>query len=210
MSQIQNHEQLRTVYREPIGAPLDKVITELDAHCVDFLAKSPFMVLSTADADGAVDGSPKGGKPGFARVLNDGRVAWADSAGNNRLDSFENIVRNNSVALLFMIPGLGETLRISGTAELSTDPVLCAQFSFGSRAAKVVAVVEVHEAYVHCALAFRRSGLRNPGTWLGEDELPNGVSMLKDHAAIEAPVALVEQDYEEALDETIWMPGGES
>ena len=210
MSTIDNHDELRTVYREPTGAPLDKVISELDAHCVDFLAKSPFMVLSTADADGVVDGSPKGGKPGFARVLEDGRVAWADSAGNNRLDSFENIVRNNSVALLFMIPGLGETLRINGTAELSTDADLCAQFTLGSRPAKVVVVVAPHEAYVHCAAAYRRSELWNPDTWLSSDERPNGVAMLKNHAAIDGSVEEIEAIYDDALDAGKWKPGGDN
>ena len=207
--EITNRDELRTVYREPSGAPLDKVIGTLDQHCIDFLEKSPFMVLSTADTNGVVDGSPKGGQPGFARVLDDGSVGWADSAGNNRLDSFENIVGNSSVALLFMIPGLGETLRINGTASLSTDPDLCSSFTLGDRPAKVVVRVDVAEAYVHCALAFRRSSLWNTDSWLGADELPNGVAMLKDHAAIEGPVAAVEEVYEAALDETIWQPGGE-
>lgn len=210
MSTIDDHESLRRVYRDPKGAPLDKVVTELDAHCVDFLAKSPFMVLSTADAAGTVDGSPKGGQPGFARVLDSGQVAWADSAGNNRLDSFENIVRNNSVALLFMIPGLDETLRINGTAELSTDPELCAKFTLGTKPAKVVVVVSVHEAYVHCAAAYRRSSLWKPDTWLGKDERPNGVAILKDHAAIDGSVESIEQLYDEALDAGKWEPGGDA
>ena len=207
---IDSHEELRTVYREATGAPLDKVIGELDQHCIGFLAKSPFMVLSTADANGVVDGSPKGGVPGFARVLDDGSVAWADSAGNNRLDSFENIVRNPSVALLFMIPGLGETLRINGTAQLLTNPELCSSFTLGSKPAKVVVRVAVEEAYVHCALAFRRSSLWEPDTWLDDTDRPNGVAMLKDHASIPDSTEAVEKIYEAALDEGIWEPGGQA
>ena len=138
---LTSRDDLRTIYREARGGAVDKVIHKLDEHCVDFLARSPFMVLSTADADGRVDGSPKGGEPGFAQVLDDGRVAWADSSGNNRLDSFENVVENPHVALLFMIPGLDETLRINGVAELSTDADLCERFAFKDRPAKVVAVV---------------------------------------------------------------------
>ena len=118
---LTSRDDLRTIYREAKGGAVDKVIHELDHHCVNFLAKSPFMVLSTADENGVVDGSPKGGEPGFARVLADGRVGWADSSGNNRLDSFENVVINPSVAMLFMIPSLNETLRINGTARLRDE-----------------------------------------------------------------------------------------
>lgn len=205
---ISSQDELRTVYREAGGVPLDKVINKLDAHCVDFLAKSPFMVLSTADADGVVDGSPKGGTPGFARVLDDGSVAWPDSAGNNRLDSFENIVRNPSVGLLFMIPGLDETLRVNGTAELVTDPELCSLFSLGTKPAKVVVRVAVEEAYVHCAQAFRRSSLWEPSTWIGDEERPNGVAMLKDHASMTETVDSLQELYDAGLNEQIWEPGG--
>jgi len=205
---LTSREDLRSIYREAKGAPLDKVIHELDQHCADFLAKSPFMVLSTADADGVVDGSPKGGEPGFARVMADGRVAWADSSGNNRLDSFENVVANPSVALLFMIPGLNETLRINGTAELLTDPDLCAEFSLGGRPAKVVAVVTPREAYLHCAKAFRRASLWEPDTW--SQELPSGAEILRDHAAFDMPVDVLEDAYQADIEATLWNPGGEA
>ena len=189
--------------------PLDKVIGQLDHHCISFLAKSPFMVMSTADEHGAVDGSPKGGAPGFARSLSDGRVAWADSSGNNRLDSFENVVRNSKVALLFMIPGLNETLRINGDAELLTDPELCQDFALNGRPAKVVVAVTVEEAYVHCAKAFRRSNLWEPDCWLAEAELPNAVEMLCDHAALEVELDDITKVYEADIITTMWVPGGE-
>ncbi len=207
---LQNANDLRTVYREAVGAPIDKVIAELDHHCVDFLAKSPFMVLSTADHKGVVDGSPKGGEPGFVRKLPDGRVAWADSSGNNRLDSFENIVRNPRVAMLFMIPGLDETLRINGAAELLTDPDLCQEFSLGGRPAKVVVAVTVEEAYLHCAKAFRRANLWQPDEWLADGERPNGVEILRDHAAVEMPLEDISEAYEADTVATLWVPGGET
>ena len=205
---LTSRDDLRTIYREAKGGAVDKVIHELDHHCVNFLAKSPFMVLSTADENGVVDGSPKGGEPGFARVLADGRVGWADSSGNNRLDSFENVVINPSVAMLFMIPGLNETLRINGTAELLTDPELGEQLSLGGRPAKVVVAVTVEEAYMHCAKAFRRASLWDPETWSAEDALPSGVEMLRDHAAIDAPVEVIAEHYEADTKATLWAPGG--
>ena len=201
-------DDLRTIYRPAQGGAVDKVIHELDRHCVDFLEKSPFMVLSTADAEGNADGSPKGGQPGFARVLNEGQIGWADSSGNNRLDSFENIVANASVACLFMIPGLDETLRINGTAELRTDADLCAAFAFGDRPAKVVAVVSVVEAYMHCAKAYRRAGLWDPTTWPSDDDRPDGVEMLRDHASLDTPLEKIRHWYDEGSEATLWVPGG--
>lgn len=205
---LSSNDDLRTIYRPAQGGAVDKVIHTLDDHCEDFLRRSPFMVLSTAGTDGTVDGSPKGGEPGFVRMLGPTQIAWADSSGNNRLDSFENMVANPHVACLFMIPGLNETLRINGTAELRTDPDLLDAFAFGDRPAKVVAVVTVSEAYVHCAKAFRRASLWEPDAWPDADDLPNGVAILRDHAEIEAPVDAIIEVYEQDVADTLWAPGG--
>lgn len=213
MTTLNSQDELRTVYRPPTALPLEKVIHTLDEHCVDFLAKSPFMVLSTSNADGTVDGSPKGGEPGFVSAIDDLRIAWADLSGNNRLDSFENIVTNPVVACLFMIPGMDETLRINGTAELSTDPELCAALSVGSRPAKVVVVVTIAEAYVHCNKAFRRSSLWDQDTWLSEDAIPDAATMFKAHAA-DGLKDMSTNDINVALEAdanaTMWTPGGDS
>ncbi len=209
MGSINNNGELRSIYRPANPGPLNKVITHLDHHCADFLAKSAFMVLSTANTDGTVDGSPKGGEPGFASILDDGRLGFADSSGNNRLDSFENIVTNPAVALLFMIPGLNESLRINGTAELSTDPAHCESFALGDKPAKVVVLVTVHEAYIHCAKAYRRAALWEPESWLPKDELPNGVEMLKDHAALDMPLEELTAGYDHDIESTLWEPGGD-
>src|SRR4051812_32913383 len=113
--QLGSADDLRAIYRPPGRGAVDKVIARLDEHCVDFLAKCPFFVLSSADADGFCDGSPKGGPPGFVQALDEHRLGWPDYSGNNRLDSFQNVVSNARVALLFLIPGLDETLRVNGT-----------------------------------------------------------------------------------------------
>ncbi len=206
---IENVEGLREIYRPASGGAVDKVIGELDDHCRDFLAKSPFMVLSTANAHGVCDGSPKGGHPGFVEMLDEHRVAWADYSGNNRLDSFENVVANPSVALLCLIPGLSETLRINGTAELSTDAELRERFAVDGRAAKVVVVVTVQEAYVHCAKAFRRSELWEPDGWPADDDRPNAAEMVRTHAAVDVPAEMIEQALADDLAATLWKPGGD-
>jgi len=205
---LESVDDLRQIYRPAAGGAVAKVIDTLDDHCRDFLTKSPMFVLSTANADGVCDGSPKGGAPGFVEMLDGHRVAWADYSGNNRLDSFENIVDNDRVALLFLIPGLNETLRINGRASLSTDEELREHFAVDGRPAKVVAVVEVEEAYVHCAKALRRSDLWSPDTWLPTDDVPDAAAMVKDHAAIDATADQIRDALAQDLDNTLWKPGG--
>jgi PPOX class probable FMN-dependent enzyme len=207
---IESVDDLRQIYRSAAGGAVAKVIGALDEHCRDFLAKSPFFVLSTADGDGRCDGSPKGGTAGFVEVLDEHHVAWADYSGNNRLDSFENVVDNARVALLFLIPGLNETLRINGVARLSTDPDLGTRFAVNGRPANVVVVVTVEEAYVHCAKALRRGGLWEPESWIEEAGRPNAAAMVKDHAQIDVPAEVIAQALARDLDETLWRPGGDS
>jgi uncharacterized protein len=206
--QLTSVADLRGIYRPPARGPVEKVIHRLDAHCVEFLAKSPFFVLSTADADGVCDGSPKGGPPGFVQVLDEQRLGWADFAGNNRLDSFQNLVANDSVALLFLIPGLDETLRVNGRARLVTDPELCERFAIDGKPARVVVVVTVDEAYIHCAKALRRAELWSPGSWLEVAQLPSAACIVKDHAKIDADVAVIQQARDTDLRTTLWQPGG--
>jgi len=201
-------DDLRGIYRRPGQGAIDKVIHRLDPHCEDFLAKSPFFVLGTADADGVCDASPKGGPPGFVKPLDDRRLAWADFAGNNRLDSFQNLVTNPSVALLFLIPGLDETLRVNGDAELVTDTDICGRFAVNGKLPHVVVVVTVAEAYIHCAKALRRAALWSPTSWLQPGELPSAACIVKDHAGLASDVASIEKAREQNLQDTLWEPGG--
>ena len=206
---IDSAHDLQELYRPASGAAVDKVIGELDDHCRRFLELSPFFVLSSADGDGNCDGSPKGGRPGFVEMLDEHRIAWADYSGNNRLDSFANMVDNAHVALLFLIPGLNETLRINGRSELATDPDLRERFAVDGRPAKVVAVVHVEEAYVHCAKALRRGELWAPESWPADENRPNASAMIRDHAAIDVPASVVEDALARDLDATLWKPGGD-
>jgi len=208
--QLTTVEELRSIYRPPGRGPVDKVIHRLDEHCVDFIAKSPFFVLSTANADGVCDASPKGGRPGFVQVLDEHRLAWADLSGNNRLDSFQNLTSNASVALLFLIPGLEETLRVNGTAEMISDPDFGERLATDGRAPRVAVVVTAAEAYIHCAKALRRGELWSTDTWLPAAELPSAACIVKDHARLEADVAVIEDARERDLTATLWRPAGSS
>ena len=115
---VRNHSELRTVYKEPAPRAVQKVLDHLDVHCRNFIALSPLCVLSSANADGQADASPRGDPPGFVQVLDDRTLLLPDRPGNNQVDSLQNIVRNPGVGLLFFVPGMNETLRVKGKAEI--------------------------------------------------------------------------------------------
>jgi PPOX class probable FMN-dependent enzyme len=206
---IETVEELRAFYRSPSPGAINKVIDRLDDHCRTFIRHSPFLVLATAAADGRCDVSPKGGPPGFVRVVDEHRLAWADMAGNNRLDSMQNLVSNQGVAILFLIPGLDETLRVNGEAVISTDPDLLELCRLESRTPHVVITVEVAEAYIHCAKALRRAELWDHNSWPDLAEMPSVACMLRDHVGArnvnpDEIAAALEVDYAR----TLWEPGG--
>jgi hypothetical protein len=177
-------EELRSVYPQPKQRSLDKELDYLDDHCRRFIAMSPFVLVASADAAGACDVSPKGGPPGFVRVLDERRLAIPDATGNRRLDGLQNMLQNPHAGLLFLIPGMGETLRINGRVSLSRDPAIVAGLETGGHPAKLALVVDVEQAYLHCAKALIRSGLWRPDTWAAGDELPSAAEILNDHIGI--------------------------
>ncbi|WP_159884000.1 pyridoxamine 5'-phosphate oxidase family protein [Paenibacillus puerhi] len=173
-------EALRSILGEPSPLALHKTVRTLDAHCRRFIALSPFLVLSTANEQGLCDASPRGDAPGFVSVLDDRHLAIPERPGNRRMDSIRNILGNPHIGLLFMIPGLGETLRINGKACIVRDPELLESMSVQGRAPMLAIGVEVEEIFVHCAKAFRRSKLWEPDSWHEHDELPAISRMLAD------------------------------
>ena len=152
-----NYEFLRDLYTEPRPTSLAKVQYKIDHHCREFISKSPFIILGT---DGDV--SPKGDFPGFVEVLDDNTVAIPDRSGNNRLDSYINILTNPKVAIMFLIPGISEVLRIRGTAEISRDEKLLAKMTVNGQEPKTALIINVNEIYLHCAKAIARSDIWNP------------------------------------------------
>ena len=174
-------EQLAELYGAPTPNAARKEIDHLDEHCREVISRSPFALLATADAAGRCDVTPRGGVPGFARVLDDQRVALPDAKGNNRTDSLRNVVVNPNAGLLFLIPGLGETLRVNGPVELTRDPQLLEELAHDGRVPTLAVVVHAREVFLHCAKAFIRSGLWKPETWPPREELPSAARILRDH-----------------------------
>ena len=205
--QITDRTQLRTVYREPSQGVIDKVIDHIDAGAARFVQASPFVVLSTATADRA-DASPRGGPPGFVRVLDTHRLAWGDLTGNNRLDSFGNLVEQPNVGLLFIVPGVEETLRLCGSAALCQDPEILDACTIGDRRPKTAVVVTVQECYIQCGAALRRSGLWDTASWPTDEAKPSGAAILKDHIGTEATVEQIAAGLADYYDNHIWLAGG--
>ena len=198
---------LREIYRQPAQRSLDKEVDHLDAHCRDFIAHAPFLVLATGSATGRVDVSPKGGTPGFVTVLDDHHLAVPDMAGNNRLDSMQNIVSDGHASLLFMVPGIDETLRVVGRASVSVDPGVLDQCSVDGMRANVAIVVAVDTAYIHCAKALRRGSVWHPEQWPDTSGMARPACMLADHIGLEQ-AELNEQFLEQSYAKTTWVMGG--
>lgn len=205
---IEDVAGLRRLYADPHPVVRAKAIDHVDAAARDFLARSPFAVLATSGPDGG-DASPRGGPPGFAAVLDDRRLALGDLAGNRRLDSFENLLANPRVGLLFLVPGMSESLRVNGRATLTTDPAVLAACACDGTRPSVALGVDVDEVYLHCAKAFRRSGLWDPASWPGEDERPRAAEIWKAHLGIDAPADAIDADLEAGYAASMWQAGGD-
>src|SRR4051794_2170265 len=175
-------------YRAPSQRVLDKVIPALDGHCRAFIALSPFATLATADADGWPDVSPRGGAPGFVRVLDEHRLALPDRQGNNRVDSLRNVVANPRAALLFLVPGVEETLKVFGTTSLVGADELGIDLTEFGRAPRSVLLFQVQRAYFQCGKAVMRSGLWDPAKQVDRSTMTPFGQVLRDHCALETPL----------------------
>ena len=200
--EIRDPETLRAHLGEPSDLVKRKKLRRLDAHCRRFIALSPFLVLSTADAEGACDASPRGDAPGFVSVLDDGRLLIPERHGNKLADSLLNILENPRVGLIFLIPGVDETLRVNGRAGLTRDPALLAPLAVGDKAPATGILVAVEEAFLHCGKAMIRSRLWDLESRIERKSLPSLGRMIADQVSGydgEETEAYVQEGYRERL-----------
>ena len=177
-------DDLAALYPPPGERAALKELKALDRHCRAFIALSPFAVLATGDGDHQLDASPRGGEPGFVKVTDAGELLLPDAPGTRRLDSLRNILATGQVGLLFLIPGVDETLRVNGRAVLSTAPAHIAACSSERRAPQVVLHITVQAAYLHCAKAFMRSKLWSASAQVERSVLPTMGEMLHDQTGL--------------------------
>lgn len=204
MEFITSQSELRDVFEQVHDVALRKELRKIDPHARRFIERSPFVFIGSQDSSGNADVSPKGDHPGFVHILEDTTLALPDRPGNNRLDTWENIVENPAVGLIFMIPGMNETLRVNGTARLTADPALCAKLHVNNRPARVVMIVKIQAVYMHCAKAFIRSKLWSPETWPARSDMPTLGQILKDQAELEASAKQFDEILDDAYKTTLW------
>lgn len=179
---IHTEAELNGMFPEPASPSTAKVTTRLTPAYRRMIEASPFVAVSTSGPEG-LDCSPRGDTAGFVRIADDSTILLPERRGNNRLDTLRNLVHDPRIALLFLIPGIGETMRVNGTAILSRDPGLCASFTVQGNAPQVVIVVQIAAVYFQCARAIVRSGLWEPSRFRSPGELPTAGTMLADASA---------------------------
>jgi uncharacterized protein len=197
-------EQLEAVFPEaPVGNAITKEIDHVNATYRALIEAAPFFALATNGPEG-LDCSPRGDPAGFVRVADEKTLLIPDRRGNNRIDSFRNIIRDPRVALMFMIPGCGEVIRVIGKAAISADPELCAQFVLFGKVPKVVLVVRVERVYYQCPKALVRSKLWDPTTWIDRKSLPTSGKILAEITGGKQDADKHDREYPERLKATIY------
>ncbi|WP_207435977.1 pyridoxamine 5'-phosphate oxidase family protein [Sabulibacter ruber] len=183
---INTEDELRELLGYPSELVRKKAISRLDRHCKDFIAKSPLIFIGTSSKEGLCDVSPRGDAPGFVETLEDHYLVIPERPGNKRCDSLSNILSNPQIGIIFLIPGLKETLRVNGKAIISREAKLLGRHQVNGKIPRLAIIVEVEECYIHCAKAFIRSELWNKETWLPENDLPKIPQILADHVSNES------------------------
>jgi len=175
---IDSVERLEELYGEPVDRALWKEVDHLVPHYQEFIAASPFLILATQGEHG-LDSSPRGDPAGFVRIVNEKQILIPDRKGNNRVDSLRNIIYSPAVSLIFLIPGVGETLRVSGQAEILLDSELCSSFAIDGKPASSVISISVNKVYFQCQKAIARSGLWDSKTYATRRPVPTIGEMMQ-------------------------------
>lgn len=190
MAEIKTALDLSAFYGEPSLLAKRKDLDHIDAHARAFISRSPFLVLSTADAEGWPDASPRGDAPGFVAVEDAHTLLIPDRPGNQRVDSFRNVIVNPKVGLLFLVPGVRHSLRVNGTARLLTDAEICRRLSMHGKPALAVLMVKANQVFFHCGKSLIRSQLWEPDRWPDHRDLPGlGVVLADQIGTIDSATA---------------------
>lgn len=184
MAAITSLDALRALYPPVRERSRLKVLPALDGHGRRFIGLSPLVMVASFGSDGRADVTPRGDLPGFVAIEDERTLLLPDRPGNNRLDTLTNLVTNPAIGLLFLIPGVDETLRVNGRAEIRDDADLLARFAVGEKPPATVLRVTVEEAYLHCAKAFMRSGAWDPARQIDRARLPSMGEMLRDQLGL--------------------------
>jgi len=183
---IESKQALRALYPAAKERSVRKQMASLDRHCVRFIELSPFLVLASGNKEGLFDASPRGGEPGFVKAPDKATLLIPDAPGNNRLDTLENILSTGRIGLLFLIPGVDETLRVNGRARLANEGSLLEHFRNEKRVPRIAIEVKVEDVYLHCAKALMRSKLWDASLQVKRSVLPTMGQMLNEQTGIQS------------------------
>ncbi len=200
---VTSQGELRAIFGAPGERARLKERARLDVHSRAFIASSPFALLATSSAAGRCDVSPKGDAPGFVLVLDDTHLVVPDRVGNNRIDGLTNIVENPHIGMIFLIPGREDTLRVNGRACVVRDGEILARLEVQGKRPKVAIGVEVQECFLHCAKAFKRSGLWDRDRWPDVAGLPSMARMLWDQIAAKPAGHCSAEAYERDMEDRL-------
>ena len=173
MSIIEDIGEIREIYGEPNERAVKKQLPKLERHSRAFIAMSPFIVMASCDAEGRCDASPKGDAPGFVHVIDDETLLIPDRLGNNRIDTISNILQHPRIGLIFFVPGIRETLRVNGVAQITVDPELLAVTEVNGKPPRSGILVTAEEVYFHCGKALIRSDLWNSAKHVARTDFPS-------------------------------------
>jgi PPOX class probable FMN-dependent enzyme len=203
MTIIRTVEELAAIYGEPVPTSIIKELDHISDDHRQFIEAAPFVIVATSGPEG-LDCSPRGDPAGFVRVVDDKTLLIPDRRGNNRVDSLRNLVRDPRIALLFLIPGIGETLRANGRAVLSSDLELRESFAIGSKVPACVIVVTVESVYTQCPKALIRSKLWDPETQISRSALPSAGQILQNITCGEIEADAFDEAYVVRVKDTIY------
>ena len=181
---IETEEQLRNIYGFPKGRAKDKQLGALEKHSINFIEHSPFVTISTYAKSGLADCSPRGGNPGFVKIITENRIIIPDAKGNKRLDSLVNIIETGKVGCLFLIPGVDETLRVNGCARISQKTEYLNMFHNENNAPLTCIEITIKEVFLHCAKALMRSKLWSPQELIERSNFPTMGRMINDQLSV--------------------------
>jgi PPOX class probable FMN-dependent enzyme len=190
---VKTAAEVKAILGEDFPSQVAKIIDHIDSHCRDWIERCPFVVISSTNAAGAMDVSPKGDPPGFVKVLDKHTLAIPDRIGNHRGDTFLNVLENPSVGILFIVPKRQEVVRVSGTAQVVRDPELLEGMAVNGKLPELALLVRVREAFFHCGKSMIRSGMWEPDRWAPIDGLPTYAQALKDHGNSPALLSDIER-----------------
>jgi PPOX class probable FMN-dependent enzyme len=189
---LRTEAELRELVREPAKVIAEKAIDHVDAESARFIAASPFFLLATTAADGTCDVSPRGDPAGSVLVLDGATLAFGDRKGNRRLDSLRNILQNPHVGMLFVVPGVGETVRVNGTARVVADTDYLPRLTVRGVTPDIAVEIHVEELFLHCSKAFARSALWDPASWPAKGTVPSAGQLVRSQSGTQHPAAEID------------------